>query len=42
MAYRGLAVAQYWQMYAQGVDVKDPDYTGFNRFHHERRLAYPG
>ncbi|GAB7555357.1 DUF1254 domain-containing protein [Novosphingobium sp. 11B] len=40
--YGGLAVAQYWQMYAQGVDAKDPDYTGFNRFHHERRLAYPG
>jgi hypothetical protein len=40
--YGGLAVAQYWQMYAQGVDAKDPGYTGFNRFHHERRLAYPG
>lgn len=40
--YGGLSVAQYWQMYAQGVDRSDPDYTGFNRFHHDRALATPG
>lgn len=42
VVYGGLAVAQYWQMYAQGVDRGDPDYTGFNVLHHERTLAYPG
>lgn len=40
--YGGLAVAQYWQLYAQAVDRTDPDFTGFNRLQHSRVLATPG
>jgi hypothetical protein len=40
--YGGLPVAQYWQMYAQAINRSDPDYTGFNHFHHDRVLATPG
>ena len=36
------AYLQYEQMYRQAVDRRSPDFTGFNRFAHDRNLAGPG
>ena len=36
------AYLQYEQMYRQALDRKSPDFTGFNRFAHDRDLAGPG
>lgn len=36
------AYLQYEQLYRQAVNRQSPDYTGFNRFSHDRDLAAPG
>jgi hypothetical protein len=36
------AYLQYEQLYRQAVNRQSPDYTGFNRFSHDRDLAGPG
>lgn len=36
------AYLQYEQMYRQALDQRSPDFTGFNRFAHDRDLAGPG
>ena len=36
------AYLQYEQLYRQAVNLASPDYTGFNRFSHDRDLAGPG
>lgn len=37
-----LPATPYRQIDAQTGDHSDPDYTGFSRFRHDRRAAYPG
>lgn len=40
--YGTVSVLQYRQMYSQAIDRRQPGFTGFNVFAHDRELAGPG